>query len=193
MRSETEPFTTAETEVAVPVIDNLELPNSSIDVANEPEVTIEEPQDTKTDNTNIINGIEYTKQPESYRLPAMVKVPNDYKVRIDVIAAIDRRKVTSMIEIALDEYLKLPICEPRPYLPFSPKDCTVRLNFYAEKKVLDSLELRAAVECRSLQDLIRRAIVSYVEASPYDPAKLKAKEGRNVSGNVPETIPEDSQ
>jgi len=193
MKLEREPFTNAEIEVAVPVTDDLELQNKGGDDASKPDVTAQAPEYTKTDNTNIVDGIKYTIQPESYRVPAMVKIPGDFKSRVDVIAAMERRKITAVVEIALDRYLKLPTYEPRPFLPFSPKDCTVRMNFFVEKKVLDSLELRASVECRSLQDLIRRALLNYIEESAYDPQKLYGKTEQSVSGNPPEAIPEDSQ
>jgi len=194
MSSETERFTTPFTDGkkgTEDVIDDTKTSNNETDALNDTEVTKEQPGITENPDVVIINGIAYTKQVEKHRLPAMVRVPDNLKARIDVIAAYERRKVTSVVEIALDEFLKTPICEPRPFLPFSGKECTFRLSFYTDRAVSDAIDARAKVECRAAQDLIRRAILNYVEVSPYDPVQIqKGVGGIDVSGNLPD---EDSE
>ena len=211
MSSEREPFTepfTDENMDADVSTDNTELSTDVLGTANVPDdteqvtevteevqkdsnssdaVTNKAPIDTNNRDVVIMNGISYIKQTGRHRLQGMVRVPDNLKYRISVIAVNERRNITTVIEIALDEYLKTPMCEPRPYLPFTAKDCKYRMNYYIFQDVCDAVSLRAKTECRSEQDIVRRAVLNYIEKSPYDPFRsVVSAEPTGMSGNIPE-------
>jgi len=190
MSSETERFTTEFT------IDN-NAENEAVNdtkssIANkttleQTKVVIKEPSSINPPNTVSINGIRYIKTTGSHKIPSIVRVTDDIKARIDCIAAYERRKVTAIIEKALDEFIEDAVCEPRPYLPFNGKEATFRMSFNADRTVIEAIETRAAVECRSTQDLFRRAIINYIEKSPFDPQRIMKVLGADeVSGNLPD-------
>ena len=198
MSSETEPFANTFTngkKDTEEVIDNTETSTEVTEVPKEQEVTVEGKKATEQGDVDIIDGIAYIKQTDKYRLPNMVRVTDDMKYRLDVIAANERRKVTAVVELALDEYFMTETCEPRPYLPFSGKECKTRVNYYAAKSISDAVASRAALECRAEQDIVRRALLNYIEKSPYDPRKevsekVEVKDTKPVSGKLPESSAE---
>ena len=221
MRTETEPFTPHENEDVTDAIGNSEFSNEEERTPTDAESTVTDAKSTTTDgieqindaeNTEmdahdtieeqevtespdviIINGMEYVKQVRNTRLPAMVRIPSNYKSRLDAIVAKERRKVTTVVEMAMEQFIENPVCDPRPYLPFSSKTCNCRVNFYATSELLNSLEVRASIECRAVQDIMRRALVSYIEASPYDPERnVAAIEPPSVSGNLSGNVPEEN-
>lgn len=128
--------------------------------------------DQLPDGVEVINGVAYIKEDIPDRVQVVVRIDPDFKRRLSVIASLERRTMTVVVEEAIRIFMTEPVNEPRPYLP--PElygEQGSRLAFYMTSEDKYRLEARARSECRSVMDLVRRALADYVRASPYDPER----------------------
>lgn len=124
------------------------------------------------DGIEIIDGVAHIRDDTPDRVQVVVRVDPDFKQRIVVVSNLERRTMTVVVEEAVRRFMSVPINEPRPYLPPElSRDQGCRLAFYLTSGDKHLLEARAKVECRSVMDLVRRALADYVDASPYDPER----------------------
>ena len=137
-------------------------------------------------------GPDYNKLPEGYRfegsslicpgaesipsvrrVTGIVRIDRELRDRVKVIADLERRKMTAVVEEAIRRFLADPVNEPRPYLPYAMlRNQTFRLTWFMPEMMDIELRGRAVSEGRDVMVLVRRAILDYVEESPYDPLHL---------------------
>lgn len=133
--------------------------------------------DVLPEGIEVINGIAYIKQVPVVRRQVLVRVNRPFKDRLKVIAVLERRDLTAVVEEAIRIFMLNPVCEPRPYLPPEFDEMqTCRLTFYMDSDQEEPLRERARMERREVMDLVRRALVDYVEASLFDPKPRALKE-----------------
>lgn len=128
--------------------------------------------DQLPEGIEIVNGVAFIRNDTPERVQVVVRVDRSFKDRVIVVASLERRKLTTVIEESIRRFMGNPYNEPRPYLPpelYGEQDS--RMAFYLSPEDKYMLEARARSECRSVMDVVRRAIVDYVEASPYDPKR----------------------
>lgn len=111
--------------------------------------------------------------PSSRRVNGIVRIDRELRDRVKVIADLERRKMTAVVEEAIRRFLADPVNEPRPYLPYVMlRNQTFRLTWFMPETMDIELRGRAVSEGRDVMVLVRRAILDYVEESPYDPLHL---------------------
>ena len=128
--------------------------------------------DQLPEGIEIVNGIAYIREDVPDRVQVVVRIDREFKRRLTVISNLERRTMTVVVEEAVRRFMSEPINEPRPYLP--PELCGEqdgRLAFYLSSEDKYFLEARARSECRSVNDIVRRALADYVGSSPYDPLR----------------------
>lgn len=114
--------------------------------------------------------------PDDRRVTGQVRVTGDLRDRIKVVSNLERRKMTAVVEEAVKQFLEKGINEPRPYLPYTSAPQTARIAWYMTPDQDAMLRGRAMSEGRDLMTIVRRALLDYVEASPYDPLRLMRPE-----------------
>lgn len=123
------------------------------------------------------NGILFEGEkprPSDRRVIGQVRVSEDLRDRIKVVADLERRKMTAVVEEAIRMFLAKSINEPRPYLPITTEPQTTRIAWYTSVEMDSMIRARAMSEGRDVMTVVRRALLDYVEASPYDPLHLMA-------------------
>ena len=128
--------------------------------------------DQLPEGIEIVNGVAYIREDVPDRVQVVVRIDREFKRRLTVISNLERRTMTVVVEEAIRRFMSEPYNEPRPYLP--PELCGEqdgRLAFYLSSEDKYFLEARARSECRSVNDIVRRALADYVGSSPYDPLR----------------------
>ena len=188
-----EPVDGANTEIASPSTEGHEASSEASDAVAE----VADAQDATDDASRY--GPDYNRLPEGYRFEGtdlicpgdskrteprvngLVRIDRELRDRVKVVADLERRKMTAVVEEAIRQLLQKTNHEPRPYLPLGMmRDQTIRLSWYMSEEMDMELRGRALCEGRDVMVLVRRAILDYVESSPYDPLHLmKCAESEN--------------
>lgn len=125
------------------------------------------------------NGILFEGErprPSNSRVTSLVRVTGELRDRIKVVSNLERRTMTTVVEEAVKQFLDKSMNEPRPYLPYTDAPQNARITWYPPVDQDALLRGRAMAEGRDVMTLVRRALLDYVESSPYDPLRLMRPE-----------------
>jgi len=115
-----------------------------------------------------------------------LRIPLSMKHRITTIAAMERRQITTVVQMAVIRFINKGEWEPRPYLPPETEKC-VRLSFRLPADTAARISERATAEGRFAVTLYERAILDYIEASEYDPGSPSGNGRTEPETDDPET------
>ena len=187
------------TDDAPVTIDGVTVPPQYRVSDHDPEYTEQDSQhvpmiDQLPEGIRVIGGVAYIEEDVPDRVQVVVRIDREFKRRMSVISNLERRTMTVVVEEAIRQFMSEPINEPRPYLPPELSNGQdTRLAFYMTSDEKYLLEVRARDECRSVMDLVRRALADYVGRSPYDPERYMKVIRTSETAQNPLTIDDDVQ
>ncbi len=110
-------------------------------------------------------------------------VPPSIRYRFESIVESERRLPNVVMDKVLSDFLSVPTCEPRPYIPYEIQtEKGEAFSIRASSDYIDRIKARAMSEGREWRVLVLRALIDYIRNSPDDPAKVSTDVSTVLNG-----------